>query len=231
MNTAQKRVEPDYAAMRINMIEGQLRPNGIKTESILSAMETLPRERFVPPTVASVCCIDEELPVSGARYLLRPLVLARLIQAAAITSQDRVLDIGAATGYTASILSGMAQEVVALESDPKLAERAVANFAALNTSNVYIAEGDLRNGLKDKGPYNVILIEGGVEAVPTALFDQLAEGGRLVTVVRHYGTANASYTGELTVFEKNRGVVSTVVVSDASASLLAEFVKPRVFTF
>ena len=231
MNTAEKRTEPDYSAMRLNMIEGQLRPNGIKDERILSAMETLPRERFVPPQLAGICCIDNELTVWPGRSLLRPLVLARLVQAAAIGANDRVLDVGTMTGYSAVLLAQLAKEVVALESEDSLTNMAATNITALGALNAALVSGKLSEGWKAKAPYNAIIIQGGVEFVPETLFEQLAEGGRLVAVMRHYGAAHAAHTGEIIVHEKIRGAITKRSLADASASLLADFARPRAFTF
>ena len=229
MNAAPKLMQPDFAAMRLNMIEGQLRPNGIRDERILGVMECLPRERFAPPNVTGICCIDEELPVSQGRAILRPLVQARLVQAANVIPTDKVLVIGAATGYGAVILGVMAQKVIALESVANLGRVAAANAAAFAHGNVHVVSGVLRNGWQDEAPYNAIIIEGAVEVMPEELLTQLAEGGRLATVVRHYGAAHASHVGAITLYEKLRGVVSSRVLMDASASLLVEFAKPKNF--
>jgi len=213
------------------MIEGQLRPNGVRDERILSAMETLPRERFVPPSYAGIACIDEELPVSGVRFLLRPMVLARLLQAAAIGTQDRVLDIGSGTGYSSAVIAQLAKQVIALEVDAELQKIAAANLEALQIHNVEFYTGPLGLGLPSAAPFNIIVVNGGVEIVPDALLSQLGEGGRLVAVVRQYGPAHAAHTGEARLYEKRRGLTSHRILFDATADLLTDFTMPKAFVF
>jgi protein-L-isoaspartate(D-aspartate) O-methyltransferase len=222
---------PDPAAARLNMIDGQLRPNGVRDERILTAMETIPRERFVPPPLAGIACIDEELPVSPSRFLLRPMVFARLVQAATISADDRVLDIGSGTGYSTAIIAGMAKQVIALEADANLHKIAAANLEAINVRNVEFQSGQLGKGLPSGAPYNVIVVNGGMEIVPGALLAQLGENGRLVAVVRHYGPAHAAHTGEARLYERRRGQTSHRALFDATAELLPDFAAPKGFKF
>jgi protein-L-isoaspartate(D-aspartate) O-methyltransferase len=231
MTALHKSSLPDTAAARLNMIEGQLRPNGVRDERILSAMESLPRERFVPPPLSGIACIDEELPVSASRFLLRPMVLARLVQAANITTQDRVLDIGSGTGYSTGLIAGLAKEVIALEADANLQKLAASNLEALGIHNVEFHTCPLGPGLPSGAPYNVILVNGGMEIMPEVLLAQLAEGGRLVAVVRHYGPAHAAHTGEARLYERRRGQTAHRVLFDATAELLPDFAAPKTFSF
>ena len=219
------------AQARFNMIEGQLRPNGIRDERILSVMETMSRELFVPPVLAGVCYVDDELTVVPGHRILRPLVTARLIQSAEINQDDVVLDIAGASGYSAAILVGMAKKVVALESDDAIADGMRQTLASVDVTGVKVVAGKLREGCKAEGPFDVIIINGGVEEIPNTLFDQLAEGGRLVTVFRRMAPANAAHTGELRVYKKVHSVMAERSVIDATASLLPEFAQAKVFTF
>lgn len=221
----------DSAAARFNMIEGQLRPNGIRDERVLGAMENLPRHAFVPPNMAGYCCVDEELKVLSGRWLLRPLVTARLVQNAAVEATDTVLDIAGATGYSAAILSGMAHKVIALEDDEALAQGARLTLESLACSNVEVVVGKRNEGWKSAAPYNVIIINGAVEVIPAALIEQLAEGGRIVTVFRSYGTAHAAHISEIRVYHKIRGELAFRSIIDATANLLPDFIEPKTFIF
>jgi protein-L-isoaspartate(D-aspartate) O-methyltransferase len=174
----------DFAAARMNMVDNQLRPNGITDGRIISAMLATARENYVPEAVRSVAYLDGNLPLAGAltpRSLIEPMAFAKMVQAAAITSTDSVLEIGSATGFGAEILASMAAKVVAVESDSTLIAAARTNLNG--KVNVSLSERGLAEGCPEQGPYNVILISGRVAEVPKALFSQLSEGGRLVAVV------------------------------------------------
>src|SRR3546814_7419678 len=119
----------DFAAARENMIEGQLRPNKVTDEAILSAMGTVPRERFLPNGKRAVAYVDEDIGLGQGRFLMEPIVLARLIQAAGVEPDDLVLDIGCGTGYSAAILALLANTVIALECDERLARQATEILA------------------------------------------------------------------------------------------------------
>ncbi|WP_040847964.1 protein-L-isoaspartate O-methyltransferase family protein, partial [Nitrospirillum viridazoti] len=110
----------DYTAARVNMIEGQIRPNKVTDPFVVEAFLAIPRERFVPEALAGVAYVDEDVPVAPGRYLMEPMVLARLVQELSLTRADKVLAVGVATGYAAAIMAEMAGSVVALESDPAL---------------------------------------------------------------------------------------------------------------
>jgi protein-L-isoaspartate(D-aspartate) O-methyltransferase len=222
---------PDFAAARFHMIESQIRPNKVRDERVLVAMETVPREMFVPPTMTGIAYIDEDLQVAPGHFLLEPMILARLLQAAGIGVEDRVLDIGVATGYSTAVIAAIAKEVVALESEPVLQRRAVENLRALNIENASVQSGPLIEGWKPKAPYDVILINGGIEILPDALAKQLEEGGCLVTVMREYAPAHAAHLGEARLYEKIRGKMSFRPLFDANVRLLPDFAAPKKFTF
>jgi len=173
----------DYAAARLNMVDGQLRTNGITDLAVLEAFLAVPRERFVPEALRGAAYVDEDLSLGGGRYMMEPLVLARLIQLAGTQPQHRVLLVGAATGYAAAILARVAKTVVALESDPALAATARRLLAELGSTGVHVVEGPLAAGHAAGAPYDVIILGGAVSQVPDAIADQLAEGGRLAAVM------------------------------------------------
>jgi protein-L-isoaspartate(D-aspartate) O-methyltransferase len=229
----------DFRAARRAMVDGQIRTNGVTNLDLIGAMLDVPREAFVPERQAAVAYLDRDLPLpsrSGAsRYLIKPEVTAKLLQAADVTPQDRVLVVGAATGYSTAIVSRLAAAVTALEDDPGLAEMAQANLRHLGVANATVATGPLSSGWPAAAPYDVILIEGGVETVPKALFDELSPGGRLITVVYEGGgDAAGSIDGKLgkaTLYRDLKGEVGGRVLFDASAPLLPGFSRARAFVF
>lgn len=222
---------PDFTAARFSMVESQIRPNKVRNEKLLDVIGALPREIFVPPAMAGIAYIDEDLQVTPNRYLLEPMVLARLLEVAHIQPNERVLDIAPATGYSTAVIASLAKEVVAVESDASLKMLAVSNLGSIQIINADVQVGTLTEGYKSKAPYDVILINGGVEFVPEALTAQLAEGGRLFVIVRQYGVAHAAHTGEARVYEKIRGQISHRSLFDANVKLLPGFSVPKTFTF
>lgn len=179
----------DAAQQRTNMVESQVLTSDVTDRRILLAMGDLPRERFVPDSLAALAYMDEAVPVTAAasgarRWLMAPRVFAKLLQLADIGEQDCVLDVGCATGYSAAVLGRIAKSVVALECDNALAATAQKNLAALAIDNVEVVEGALAEGSAEKGPYDVIVLEGSVPEPDAMLLDQLKDGGRLVAVIR-----------------------------------------------
>jgi protein-L-isoaspartate(D-aspartate) O-methyltransferase len=226
---------PAYDIARANMVENQVRPNKVTDDRVLKAMAAVPRERFVPEKFAGIAYVDEDIAVSEGRYLMEPMVLARLLQEAAITAGDVVLDIGCATGYSTAVLARLADTVVAVESDEDLAETAVVLMTELDADNTAVVTGVLREGYAKQAPYDVIVLEGAVEEVPSALSDQLVEGGRLVAVVTGGdgggGHPGAHRVGRATLMRRSHGALSSRVLFDASITPLPGFDIERGFVF
>ena len=208
---------------RINMVENQIRPSDVTDLRLQDAMRTIPRELFLPKTVRSLAYSEERLEIVPGRRVIEPRTLAKMIQAAEVKASDLVLVVGASSGYAAAIISKLAAAVVALEEDPSLSESAAANFSHLDIDTVAVVTGALAEGYPSQAPYDVILIDGGVEQVPTALTDQLAEGGRLIAIT--LGGA----VGAVRQYERWGGQTSSRYLFDATAALLPGFAAPRQF--
>lgn len=217
----------DFALARHNMVEGQIRTNRVTDQSVIDAMNEVPRETFLADCLKARAYIDEDILVAPGRIMMEPMVLARLLQAARIENTDLGLVIAAATGYEACVVSRLASAVVALENTAALAANARDHLAAQGADTVSVLQGALEKGHPGQGPYDVILINGAVGALPSTLIDQLADGGRLV-YVKMSPTVGG---GKAVLVSKENGVVSESEVFDASIPALPEFAAPPKFTF
>ena len=178
----------DTSAARNNMVDSQIRPNRVTDPRVLDAMRALPREQFVPPDLAALAYLDEDLPLGGGRYLVEPLVTARLIQLARIRAGEHVLVVAAGTGYGAAVAAACGGQVTALEEDDALMAIALRVLPRVAPS-VRLVNGRLAAGLPSDGPWDAVVIEGAVSAIPEAYARQLKPGGRLVTVMAPTGVA------------------------------------------
>ena len=212
-----------FEALRVKMVDGQLRTTDVTSHPVLDAFLSVPRELFVPAAKADLAYLDADIELGNGRFLMEASPLAKLIQLAEIKSTDIVLDIGCAAGYGAAILGHMAAKVIAVEENVALADAAKANLRSLNTSNVELVVGPLTSGAAAKGPFNVIVIEGAVDSVPSVLFAQLADGGRLVAVE---GEGNA---GVASVHVKSGKTVSARRGFNLSVKPLPGFTTEPVF--
>ena len=217
-------MKPSYAEARQNMVDNQLHANKVVDEALLARAGTLPRELFVPENLRSVAYVDEDVPLGRGRFLLEPMVLVRLIQTAQPQPGNKVLDIGCASGYSTALLAGIAASVVGVESDAALAAQAGATLRSLGVTNATIVTGPLEAGHAGLGPFDVILINGAVERIPQAILDQLAYGGRLVTVVKQRGRV-----GEASLLRGNPP--ARVPLFDAASPALAAFAAEPSFVF
>ena len=217
----------DFALARRNMVEGQLRPNRVNEASLLAALGELPRERFLPDGLRSVAYADDDVPLGNGRFMMEPMVLARLIQVLQPQAGDKAMVLAAGLGYGAAILARLVQSVVAVEADVGLAEGARQVLRDLGVTGVQQVVGEAEQGAAAAGPYDIILIEGAVHEVPKAIADQLAEGGRLATVVADPSGA----LGVAHLFVKQGGVVSGRPLFDAGTPPVPGFARPARFTF
>lgn len=179
------------ALQRKNMVESQVRPSDVTDRRVTAAMTAIPREKFVPGHLATLAYSDENLDVGDGRAMLAPSTLARLVQLADVETGDTVLVVGGSCGYAAAVIAQFAAKVVALLPAAKVAADVAKVCSELGIANVTAAHGELAAGWAEKAPFDVIVIEGGVEAVPEPLTAQLAEGGRLVAVEVERGVGHA----------------------------------------
>lgn len=216
----------DYAAARLNMVEGQLRTNGITDPALLDAYLSVPRERFVPEPLRGVAYVDEDVPLGNGRYLMEPLVLARLIMLAEVGAEARVLCVGSGMGYDAAIIARLVRSVVALESEPTLAAEARRLVGELGQSKASVVEGALEQGHAAGAPYDAILFGGSISAVPDAIARQLGKSGRITAVVRSDGRVP-----QVTVMTRVGEVLSRRPVFDAATPALPGFASQPAFVF
>jgi protein-L-isoaspartate(D-aspartate) O-methyltransferase len=221
----------DFQELRVKMVDGQVRTTDVTDAAILDAMLAVPREAFVPAARRAFAYIDEDIELDGSReggarrFLMEPSPFARLVQLAGVKASDTVLDVGCASGYSSAVFSQLAGSIVALESDPVLASQAREALAAQGCDTVSVVEGPLAAGHPARAPYDVIFVNGAVDEVTPALFDQLADRGRLVAVI---GTGNA---GRATLHVKENGLVSARHAFNAAVRPLDEFRRAPAFEF
>ena len=231
MTAALKTPILDFPRARYNMIESQLRPNQVIDPAVIEAIAIIPREDFVPSSLVGVSYLDENIPLISGRTLMQPMVLARLLQAAAVKPTDHVLDLAPATGYSTALLGRLAASVVGVEPDALLHKEAETNMGAYASGKAELLAGAPIEGCAARAPFDIIFINGSVEYLPEILFDQLKESGRLVAVVREYGTAHAAHTGQARLYRKQRGRISFVSLFDANVPPAPGFTAPRGFEF
>ena len=215
----------DSAAARRLMVDCQVRTADVTNLDLIAAMMAVPRELFVPQAMAGLAYQDGDIAVGGGRALLKPMVLAKLIQAAQIGPGDHVLDVGCATGYASAVLSRLAGSVVALEDDESLAGRARQALAAAGAAQVSVVTGPLPDGWAAAAPYDFILVDGATEIVPETLGKQLKPSGRLACIFGHAPAARAM------LYRVSEGRLAGRPIFDAAAPVLPGFVAREAFVF
>jgi protein-L-isoaspartate(D-aspartate) O-methyltransferase len=211
--------EQNFDSMRRAMVASQLRTTAVNDARVVAAMGAVPRELYVPAERASLAYVDTLVPLGGGRALNPPMVTGRLLTAAELRPGDRALVVGAATGYAAAVLARLVDKVVALEVDAGLPAQAPA------LANVEQVSGPLAAGWSQGAPYDVILIDGAIEAIPEALVGQLVEGGRLVTGLIERGVTR------LVIGRRAAGGFGTTAFADAESAPLPGFASPPAFRF
>jgi protein-L-isoaspartate(D-aspartate) O-methyltransferase len=215
----------DTVTARRMMVDGQVRTADVTNPDLIGAMLAVPRERFVPAATAGQAYADCDLPLGGGRALLKPMVLAKLIQAARVRSTDHVLDVGCGTGYSSAVLARLAGSVVALEEDQALAAQAKQVLGGMEGGGVTVATGPLNAGWPAAAPYDIVFLNGATEVVPEALGRQLKPDGRLLCV---FGRPSA---GKAMIYRQIEGQLVGRPIFDAAAPLLPGFVAVPEFVF
>ncbi len=215
----------DFKKIRQNMVDCQIRTNDVTNHALLEAFLEVPRERFVADASVDLAYIDEDILVGDGRYMMEPAPFAKLAQAVGIGPDDIVLDIGCATGYSSAVLSRFASLVIALEENPSLAMKATEILRDLDYDNVAVVEGKLSAGYPSEGPYNVIFVNGAVDELPNALFNQLKDGGKLIVVE---GRGNAAVAK---MYTKTGSDISGRRLFNCAVRVLPGFAREAGFVF
>ncbi len=213
----------DFANRRHLMVDTQIRPSDVTRFPIIAAMLEVPREIFVPDAQREAAYADANLDLGNGRVLLEPRTFAKMLDALDIAEDELVLDIGCGYGYSTAVVARLAQAVVAVEEDETMAEEATGLLAEAGADNAIVHAGPLADGAPEHGPYDVIIVEGGVEEVPAALIDQLKEGGRIACIFMD------ETLGAVRVGYKLDGPVSWRFEFNATAPVLPGFEKRRAF--
>ncbi len=215
----------DTAMARRMMVDGQVRTADVTNLELIAAMLAIPREMFAPPGLADQAYLDSDIALGGGRVLLKPMILAKLIQGAKAGPKDHVLDVGCGTGYSSAVLSRITGSVVALEADVGLAKLAQEAFKAAGVAKVTLATGPLAAGWPSAAPYDLILLNGATEILPEALGSQLKPNGRLACI---FGSGPAS---KATIYRVVEGHLVGRPIFDAAAPVLPGFAAPPAFVF
>ena len=216
----------DFAKSRRMMVDGQVRTADVTRYPIIQAMLNVPREDFVPLDLRAVAYAGDHIPLGEpGRVILDPRIFAKLLDTLEVGPRDFVLDLGPGLGYSAAILGRVAEAVVGIEPDARMAEEAARTLSEHGIDNVVVSQGALTDGDPAHQPYDVIVIEGGVEVLPDALFDQLKEGGRIGAV---FVTGAA---GQARIGVKSGGRLAWRHVFDATVPVLPGFEKTESFAF
>lgn len=214
----------DFTARRITMVDTQVRPSDVTKFPIIEAMLSVPREAFVPSSLREAAYLGENLDLGGARVMLDPRTLAKMLDALSIDGDDLVLDIGSAHGYSAAVIARMAEAVVAVEDDPTRAEEARRTLAEQGADNVIMHLGPLNAGAPDHGPYDVITLQGAVEHLPESITDQLKEGGRIACLFMQ------GALGQMRIGYRIDGRINWRFAFNAGAPVLPGFERHAAFT-
>jgi len=213
----------DFAARRTMMVDTQVRPSDVTKFPIIDAMLKVAREDFVPAVQREAAYLGENLNLGDGRVLLEPRTLAKMLDGLAIANDELVLDIGSALGYSSAVIAHMAEAVVAVEEDEHMSKEAQETLSAADIDNVIVHHGLLADGAPQHGPYDVVIIEGGVESVPDAIIEQLKVGGRIACLFM------SGALGEVRLGYKNDSGVSWRMAFNAGAPVLKGFAREKAF--
>lgn len=218
----------DMMQQRVKMVDNQLRPFDVSQYDVIAAFLDIPRELFVPEKQRALAYSDAEIEIvdgDDVRAMIRPMHLARMVQAANLSKDSVVLDLGCLTGYSSAILSRLCGSVVALETNEAMAARATDALSDAGIDTVAVLAGNLADGYPSEGPFDAILLGGSVEVVPEGLMKQLREDGVLITAL---GSGGA---GRAVSVNRDGETNTTVTLFNCSAPPVPGFAKEQAFTF
>jgi len=215
----------NYSILRETMVDTQVRPSDVTKFPIIDAMLSVPREAFLPDALRDVAYMGENIELAQGRCVLEPRTIAKMLDGLNVTADELVLDVAPALGYSTALLAQLAEAVVAVEEDEDMASEAEANLGAHGIHNAAVITGPLTEGSAKHGPYDVIVIQGGVSDVPQALLDQLKEGGRIAAIFM------SGALGEVRIGHKIEGAVNWRMEFNAAAPVLPGFSPAPAFVF
>ena len=217
----------DFKIARKNMVENQIRANKVTSLNVINAFLDVPREKFVPDALQEISYVDEDIQLSRNRFMMKPMILARLFQSLNLKGNENILHVGSNSGYGSAILSRMCSSVISLESDKKLFETSIHTFSNMGFDNVVPLHGSMENGVEKEAPFDIIFIEGSIETEPKSLFGQLNENGKLIAIIR---PANIKI-GKAKLFFKISNEIGIENLFDAQVSKLSIFKSKTKFSF
>lgn len=216
-----------FDAARKAMVESQIRANKVIDEQIIDAFSTIPRENFVPKSMRDIAYVDEDISLSSGRYVMEPMVMARLFQALELSSDSSVLVVGTGSAYGAAILSKIVSSVIAIDSRAAMVQKAEQNLAGLEIGNVAVIKAKLQDGYVEESPFDAIFIEGAIEVMPENLVSQLAPGGSIAAVWRPSG----SKIGVASLWSRTGTNITRRELFNAQVPVLEEFKAKAGFEF
>lgn len=215
----------EFAARRTMMVDTQVRPSDVTKFPIIDAMLNVARENFVPAAQREAAYMGENLSLGGERVLLEPRTLAKMLDALDISNDELVIDIGCAMGYSAAVIAHMAAAVVAVEDDEAWLSEAQEALTDSGIDNVILHQAELVEGAEQHGPYDVMIVQGGVQQLPMSLQDQIKEGGRVACLFME------DALGEVHIGHKQGGRLSWRMSFNAGAPVLSGFIQEKAFEF
>ncbi|MBU2889112.1 protein-L-isoaspartate O-methyltransferase family protein [Celeribacter halophilus] len=214
---------PDFTQLRTTMVDTQVRPSDVTKFPIIEAMLTVPRENFVPEEKRAVAYVGDHVDLGNGRVVLDPRILAKMLDALNIENDELVLDLGCGLGYSSAVIARMAQAVVAVEEDEALAEEAAKALVANGSDNVVLETGPIAKGEPQHGPYDVVIVQGGVEEMPEDILSQVKEKGRICAIFID------GALGIVRIGYKIDGEITWRMVFNATAPVLPGFEKRAEF--
>jgi protein-L-isoaspartate(D-aspartate) O-methyltransferase len=213
----------DYATLRTTMVDTQIRPSDVTKFTVIEAMLNVPREAFVPNSQRDAAYVDTCVTLEPGRVVLDARTLAKMLDALDIQTDELVLDVGAGLGYSSAVIARMAEAVIAVEDDEARATEAQSTLSEQGADNAVVHYGTLMDGAAEHGPYDVIVLQGGVEVLPEGLLAQLKEGGRIAALFVE------GALGVVRIGYKLDGDINWTFAFNAGAPVMSGFEKDRAF--